>query len=96
MRFQTCCRLVADSAWSRQDAARSRAVLKEGRTITLHLEGLARGLRSGVERRHTDQGVEQAIHPVVDDLGCRYGYAFSNFVQLVAVALVEDFAVRRY
>ncbi|MNR35459.1 hypothetical protein D3C85_1533090 [compost metagenome] len=96
MCFQARCCLVADRTGGRKNTARACAVLEERRAIALHLERLAGGLRRGIQRRHPDQGMEQTVHPVVDDIGRRYGYAVAYAVQIVIAELVVDRTVFSY
>ncbi|MNY31205.1 hypothetical protein D3C86_1653570 [compost metagenome] len=80
MRFKPGCRFIANCAWGTQNAARARSVLEERRAIVLHLQRLAGRQGAGVERRNTDQGVEKAIHAVVDNFTSRDSHAAGDLV----------------
>ncbi|MNQ38775.1 hypothetical protein D3C85_523680 [compost metagenome] len=71
---------IADRTGGRQNATRHGTVAEKRIAIILHLKRLTGGPRGGIQGRYPDQGVEQAIHPVVDHFTRRNGNAFRYFV----------------
>ncbi|MNS90598.1 hypothetical protein D3C72_1246540 [compost metagenome] len=88
--------VVADRAWSRQNAGRLRVVAEElsGRPEDAHV--LQRRQIGRRNRRQADQWVERADAAIMDDLRRGYDHwieAVRELVQVVGVELVEHFAV---